>query len=140
MPIALQAKTGSSELSMGRSGSVGHVRRRPARSAAGVLEISEPMSEATDLLDDQVDGFGAAIGYAAGVEEGEHLLAPGPGSPELSSSAATGHKWNPPVSDPWIRARSPRVLRCTTVTRVVDASGESLRVAAGASACAKSAC
>jgi hypothetical protein len=86
------------------------------------------MSEATDLLDDQVDGFGAAIGYAAGVEEGEHLLAPGPGSPELSSSAATGHKWNPPVSDPWIRARSPRVLRCTTVTRVVDASGDPLRV------------
>src|SRR5215203_6459797 len=34
------------------------------------------MSQAADLLDDEVDGFGAAVGDAGGVEVGQHLLAP----------------------------------------------------------------
>ena len=40
-------------------------------------EISEAVGEAADLFDDQVDGFCAAVGDAAGVEVGEHLLPPG---------------------------------------------------------------
>src|SRR5215213_2451381 len=42
-----------------------------------VLEIPEAMGEPADLLDDQVDGLGAAVGDAGGVEVGRHLLAPG---------------------------------------------------------------
>ena len=40
-------------------------------------EISESVCKPADLLDDQVDGFGAAVGDAAGVEVGKQLLAPG---------------------------------------------------------------
>ena len=42
-----------------------------------VAEIAEPMGEAADLLDDQVDGLGAAVGDAVGVEVGQHLCPPG---------------------------------------------------------------
>ena len=49
-----------------------------------MIKISEAVGESTDLLDDQVDGFGAAVGDAVGVEVGEHLLLPrseGPAEP-----------------------------------------------------------
>ena len=42
-----------------------------------MVKVSEAVGEPADLLDDQVDGFGAAVGDAAGVEVGQHLLAPG---------------------------------------------------------------
>jgi hypothetical protein len=51
-----------------------------------VGEISESVGEPADLLDDQVDGFGAAVGDAAGVEVGKHLLPPG-----LEGAAEPGH-------------------------------------------------
>jgi hypothetical protein len=41
-----------------------------------VVEISESMGEPADLFDDQVDGFGAAVGDAVGVEVGQHLRLP----------------------------------------------------------------
>ena len=40
-------------------------------------EIFESVCKPANLLDDQVDGFGAAVGDAAGVEVGKQLLAPG---------------------------------------------------------------
>ena len=40
-------------------------------------EISEAVGEPADLFDDQVDGLCTAVGDAAGVEVGEHLLPPG---------------------------------------------------------------
>src|SRR5215212_9736012 len=42
-----------------------------------MIKVSESVGEPTDLFDDQVDGFGAAVGDTTGVEVGEHLLAPG---------------------------------------------------------------
>ena len=42
-----------------------------------MIEVSESVGEPADLLDDQVDGFGAAVGDPAGVEVGQHLLPPG---------------------------------------------------------------
>src|SRR5215207_7482944 len=42
-----------------------------------VVEISESVCEPADFLDDQVDGFGAAVGHAASVEVGENLGLPG---------------------------------------------------------------
>ena len=40
-------------------------------------EISESVCKPADLLGDQVDGLGATVGDAAGVEVGKELLAPG---------------------------------------------------------------
>jgi len=37
-------------------------------------EISEAMGESADLLDDQVDGLGAAVADTVGVEVGEHWV------------------------------------------------------------------
>ena len=42
-----------------------------------VVELSEAVGEPADLFDDQVDGFGAAVGDAFGVEVGEYLSSPG---------------------------------------------------------------
>ncbi len=42
-----------------------------------MIKVSKSVGEPADLLDDQVDGFGAAVGDPTGVEVGEHLLAPG---------------------------------------------------------------
>jgi hypothetical protein len=41
------------------------------------IKVSESVSEPADLLDDQIDGFGAAVGDPTRLEVGEHLLAPG---------------------------------------------------------------
>jgi hypothetical protein len=51
-----------------------------------MIKVSEAVGEPADLLDDQVDGFGAAVGDPTGVEVGEHLLAPG-----LQCSAEPSH-------------------------------------------------
>ena len=42
-----------------------------------MIKFFEPVGEASDLFDDQVDGFGAAVGDAMGIEVGQYLLAPG---------------------------------------------------------------
>ena len=41
-----------------------------------MVEVSEAVREPADLLDDQVDGLGAAVGDPAGVEVGQHLGPP----------------------------------------------------------------
>ena len=41
-----------------------------------MVEVAEPVGEPADFLDDQVDGLGAAVGDAVGVEVGEHLMLP----------------------------------------------------------------
>jgi hypothetical protein len=51
-----------------------------------VGEISEAVGEPADLFDDQVDGFGTAVGDAAGIEVGEHLL-----PPSLEGAAEPSH-------------------------------------------------
>jgi len=43
-----------------------------------VVEVAKPWGEASDLLDDEVDGFGAAVGDAGGVEAGQYPLFPSP--------------------------------------------------------------
>ena len=42
-----------------------------------MVEVAEAVGEAAGLLDEQVDGFGAAVGHPAGVEVGQHLGPPG---------------------------------------------------------------
>ena len=47
-----------------------------------MVEVEEAVGEpvgpvAADLFDDQVDGFGAAVGVAAGAGAGQHLGLPG---------------------------------------------------------------
>lgn len=42
-----------------------------------VGELSEAVGQPTDLFDDEVDGLGAAVGDAFGVEVGQHLGPPG---------------------------------------------------------------
>ena len=37
-------------------------------------EISEAVGEPADLFDDQVDGFGTAVGDAAGIEVGSSVF------------------------------------------------------------------
>jgi hypothetical protein len=44
--------------------------------SAVVVEVPEVVGQASGLLDEQVDRLGAAVGDAAGVEVGEHLLSP----------------------------------------------------------------
>jgi hypothetical protein len=48
-----------------------------------VIKAFEAVSYPADFLDDQVDGFGAAVADAVGVEVGQHLGPPGAeGAPE----------------------------------------------------------
>lgn len=42
-----------------------------------MAEVSKSVGEASDLLNDQVDGFGAAVGDPVGVEVGQYLAPPG---------------------------------------------------------------
>jgi hypothetical protein len=42
-----------------------------------MVKVFESVGEATDFFDDQVDGFGAAVADAAGVEVGQDLAFPG---------------------------------------------------------------
>jgi hypothetical protein len=45
-----------------------------------VLEGAEAVGQASGLLDEEVDGFGAAVGDAVGLEAGQDVLAPHPES------------------------------------------------------------
>jgi hypothetical protein len=44
-----------------------------------VADVAEAVRDSSDLLNDQVDGFGAAVGDTFGVEVGQHLRLPGLG-------------------------------------------------------------
>ena len=59
-----------------------------------MIKVSEPVSEPADLLDDQVDGFGAAVGNPGGVEVGQDLGFPGAKGvrPSLATSGI-GQVW-----------------------------------------------
>src|SRR5215213_9411888 len=59
-----------------------------------MIKVSEAVGEPADLFDDQVDGFGAAVGDAAGIEVGEHLLSPG-----LEGAAKPSHLRDPSTFD-----------------------------------------
>jgi len=65
LPFSLRTKTfsGSSELSIGGSIPVGSSSVGGEHDAEPVVvEVSEAMGQPSDFLDDQVDGFGAAVG------------------------------------------------------------------------------
>jgi hypothetical protein len=65
-------------LSMGELSAIGAVAGCGEQDRESVMiKVSEAVGQPADLLDDQIDGFGAAIGDSAGIEVGEHLLAPG---------------------------------------------------------------
>jgi len=42
-----------------------------------MIEVLEAVSQTTDLFDDQIDGFGAAVGNPRSIEVGHHLGPPG---------------------------------------------------------------
>ena len=54
-----------------------------------MIKVSKSVGEPADLLDDQVDGFGAAVGDPRGVEVGEYL-----GSPGAERAAEPGDLWD----------------------------------------------
>lgn len=54
-----------------------------------MIKVFESVGEATDFFDDEVDGFGAAVADAVGVEVGQDLAFPG-----AESAAEPGDLWD----------------------------------------------
>ena len=82
---------GSSESSMGVGSSVGLLAVGGEQYPEPVVvELSEAVGEPTDLFDDQVDGLGAAVRDAFGVEVGEYLSSPGT---EGAAGAGRPREW-----------------------------------------------
>ena len=54
-----------------------------------VIKVFESVGQSTDFFDDQVDGFGAAVADAVGVEVGQDLAFPG-----AESAAEPGDFWD----------------------------------------------
>jgi len=55
----------------------GEVRGNEEHSEAVVVEVTEAAGDASVEFDEAVDGFGAAVARAVGVEVSEEFLAPG---------------------------------------------------------------
>ena len=65
-----------------------------------VVEVAESVSDSLDLLDEQVDRFGGAVGHAAGVEVGQQFWVPGvdgAGQPGEFGDVGVGAVGQPPI-------------------------------------------
>jgi hypothetical protein len=63
-----------------------------------MAEVAKAPGQAADLLDDQVDGLGAAVGHPVGIEVGQHLLPPGAEGAAEAGDFGDRAVWNPSIT------------------------------------------